>query len=355
VKKFVIGLVIIAMLLAMPAMVSSDRRYSGKNVQITTDPRYDRNPSLICASDGTYWLFYTRGRDNTGIRDGYNPDLDYYDICYRTSKSIKGLQKANDNIIDVTYLDNAQRDVAALQASDGTIWLFASTGLGPGSERSVYFYTYDGTWSMSTAVPNTDYAAHIDALERNGEIWVFFDVGYVLKVTFYDGTAWSMPIDIHNDATVAKAIVEDGTFYVVWTTPSGSSGIYLSTSANGNSWNTFGPIVSWPGATNWDPVLIKDKSIFRLFWAPDAGSEGQFITMSVSTNPTDPSSWATPVKLTTASYNVNNWWDFWPEPYKKGNSIYLFYTSERNIDATERTDGNIWMLKLSGSHEDSED
>lgn len=33
----------------------------------------------------------------------------------------------------------------------------------------------------------------------------------------------------------------------------------------------------------------------------------------------------------------------------------MFYTSERNSDGTERTDGNIWMLKLSGPHEDSED
>jgi hypothetical protein len=74
-----------------------------------------------------------------------------------------------------------------------------------------------------------------------------------------------------------------------------------------------------------------------------------------STNPTDPSSWSTQVRLTTANYDGNNWWDFWPKPCKKDDSIYLFYTSERNSDDTERTDGNIWMLKLSGSHEDSEE
>lgn len=75
------------------------------------------------------------------------------------------LQKANDNIIRWIYPDNAQRDIAALQASDGKIWLFASTGLGPGLERSVYYYTYDVAWSGPTAIPDTDYAAHIDALK----------------------------------------------------------------------------------------------------------------------------------------------------------------------------------------------
>jgi hypothetical protein len=87
-------------------------------------------------------------------------------------------------------------------------------------------------------------------------------------------------------------------------------------------------------------ALIKDKNAFRLFWAPS--DSGQFIATSTSTNPMNPSSWSTPVKLTTA----NNWWDFWPRPYKKDNLIYLFYTSERNSDGTARTDGNIWMSKL---------
>ncbi len=356
-KKVVIGIIGLAILLAMPVMALSDEKHFGKNTQITTDPKYDRNPSFFKAKDGSYWLFYTRGRDNRGIRDfqGYNPDLDYYDIYYRTSKSITELQKANDNIIRLTYPDNAQRDVAAFQASDGTIWLFTSTGLGPGAERSVYYYTNHGTWFGPAAIPNTADAAHVNALEYDGKIWVFFDVGYTLEVTSYDGTIWSMPTDIHTDATVAKAIVEDGTFYVVWTTPSGSSGIYLSTSADGNTWSIYGPIASWPGATNWDPVLIKDKNTFRLFWAPDTGSGGQFIATSTSSRPTDSGSWSTPTRLTTASYNGNNWWDFWPAPYKKGESIYLFFTSERNSDATDRTDGNIWMLKLAGPHDDSED
>jgi hypothetical protein len=349
-KKAIMGIAILvlAVLLAMPVLAFSDDKHPSKSTQITAEPKYDRNPELLKANDGTYWLFYTKGKDNRGIRDfqGYNPDLDYYDIYYRTSKSIEGLKEANDNIIRLMYPDNAQRDVAAVQTYDGKIWVFASTGLGPGSDRFVHYYVFDGSWSGPTEIPNTDYAAHMDALLSNGKIRVFFDIGYTLKVTSYDGSTWSTPVDIHTDATVARAIVADGTFYVVWTTPSGS-GIYLSTSTDGNTWtSTSTPIASWSGATttNWDPVLIKDKNVFRLFWAPDIVTE-QFIATSASANPKNPASWSTPVRLTTA----DNWWDFWPQPIMKGGLIYLFYTSERNDEGTARTDANTWMLKFSGS------
>jgi hypothetical protein len=216
-----------------------------------------------------------------------------------------------------------------------------------------------------TPVPGTDYAAHINASEDRGRIWVFFDVGYKLKVVSYDEALvkWYIPpVTVADpDATVAKAIVDDGNFYVVWTTPSGA-GIYLPTSADGTNWSsTSNPIASWSGATNWDPVLTKERDTFRLFWAPDAGSIGQFIATSSSKNPTDSTSWSAPVKMTVSSYGGNSWWDFWPQPYSKeanqerkkegdkGDSkeaTYLFYTSERNSTGTDRTDGNIWMMPI---------
>jgi hypothetical protein len=37
---------------------------------------------------------------------------------------------------------------------------------------------------------------------------------------------WSSPVAVADDGTIAKAIVDAGTFYVVWTPPSGT-GIYL--------------------------------------------------------------------------------------------------------------------------------
>jgi len=351
----IIPVMLILTLATIPVLASPAMQATSKPFQLTTDPHYDRNPSFLQASDGTYWLFFTRGRDDRGVRDfnGYDPDSDYYDIYYKTARSIPQLQKAPETIIPGTPPDNAQRDIAALQSNDGTIWVFTSTGHGPGSQREVYYYTYaNGEWSGPTAIPDT-YAGHVDALEYDERIWVFFDDGwYTLKVTSWDGTSWSGPILISEKATIAKAIVDGGKFYVVWSYIDPSVDIWggyigLSTSGDGTTWTNHGQIALWLGATNWDPVLIKDRDTFRLFWAPDAGPEGQFIATSTSKTPTVLDSWSTPVQVTTASCGGNNWWDFWPEPFLqlrgKRESTYLFYISERNSDGTARADGNIWV------------
>jgi len=353
-SKLLLGIIPVMLILTLaivPVLASPPMQPTSKPFQLTTNPRYDRNPSFFQASDGTYWLFFTRGRNPIGIRGAsYNPDYDSYDIYYKTARSIPQLAKAIENLVPgsnlVTY--NTQRDIAALQASDGTIWAFTSSGYGPSSDAHIFYYKYDGaSWSSPTAIPNTDDAGHIDALEYDGKIWVFFDAwSYILQVTSYDEetTLWSTPQIIHYDATLAKGIIDSGKFYLVWASMSGGAGtgIYLSNSTDGTTWtSTSTPIAQWgAGLTNYDPVLIKDRDTFRLFWAP-SNSE-QFIATSTSTNPTDPSSWSTPVRVTTASYGSIGWWDFWPEPFKKG-STYLFYTSERSSDGTAMIDGNIWV------------
>jgi hypothetical protein len=192
-------------------------------------------------------------------------------------------------------------------------------------------------------------------LEYSGKIWVFFDIGYSLYLVSYDETAaeWSTTTaHIVDNATIAKAIVDGGTFYVVWTYVNGvdiwGSGIYLSTSSDGTAWVTNrNPIAVWNavGATNWDPVLVKDGDLFRLYWAPDIGSGGQILATTTSYAPTDETSWSTPVQLTISSFEEKNWWDFWPQPYVD-DVTYLFYTSERNPAATDRMDGNIWMMLI---------
>ena len=105
------------------------------------------------------------------VRDfnGYNPDLDYYDIYYKTTSSVLGLETASETLIPLTPPDNAQRDIAALQTQDGIIRVFTSTGLGEGTDRSIYHYAYDGSWHGPTPVPDTDYAAHISVLEDRGQ------------------------------------------------------------------------------------------------------------------------------------------------------------------------------------------
>lgn len=336
---------------------SSKMQLPGENLQLTTDPHYDRNPSLFQAKDGTWWLFFTRGTSEIGIRDqdGYTPDLDSYDIYYKTAKSLPGLQDAIEFKVPGSDPAHGQRDVAAMQASDGKIWVFSSTGFGPG-DNHIYYFTYNlGTWEGPTAVNIVEslWIGHINVLEYKGKIWLFYDAEYFLKSTYYDGS-WHGPFDIASKASLGKAIVDNGMFYIVWAyvnpnTNSWGSYIGLSTSTDGMYWTNGVQIASWPSlaATNWDPVLIKERKYFRLLWAPDAGTEGQFIATSVSLNPIDTTAWSNPVAVTTAHYETESWWDFWPQPISVSksisNSVFLVYTSERGNDGTSKSDGNIWL------------
>ncbi len=58
-------LLLIAAVIA-PTVVSSAAKAPVSNYQITTNPNYDRNPSVFQAEDGSYWLFFTRARDGGG-------------------------------------------------------------------------------------------------------------------------------------------------------------------------------------------------------------------------------------------------------------------------------------------------
>jgi hypothetical protein len=346
--------------------IRNDGMASSNLVQLTRDPHYDRNPSILLADDGTYWLFFTRGRSSTGIRgkDGYDPDMDFYDIWYKRARSLEGLKWAVESRLPIpppTNFWSAQRDVAAVQTHDGRIWVFSSPGYGPegGDEnaRGILYYTYDRMWTGPFVIRPGTYngcgIGHIDALEYGRRIWVIYDDCYTLKTTSLGlSNQWSPPITIAEKATLGKAIEADGTLYVAWVyiDPANNdwgTGIYLSASPNGTTWTqTADPVAAWGGGlTNWDPVLIKDRNIFSLFWAPSDAE--QFIAVTSSRTPMFPGSWTSPARITEAFCGENFWWDFWPQPINKGRNeggtLALLYTSERNEDGTAMIDGNIWL------------
>ena len=329
-------------------------------VQITSDSHYERNPSVLKGDNGMWWLFYTRGRDDSGVRgyNGYNPDLDYYDIYYRVARTKEGLRSAQDYKVPGNYPDNAQRDVSAIKTGDGTIWVFTSTGLGPGADRSAYYYRYDSSgWSGPVIVPLTDYAAHVNAVTDGDSIFVFYDIGYNLSVTVYRDQQWSDPVLVTKNATIGKGLSDRGKLYVVWSHIVESENVwgdwigFSVSNDNGLTWQSYDQIAAWSGATNWDPALIKGTKVFKLFFAPDTGTgKQQFIAMSSSDNPEDTASWSIPVRVTNAQFGLNSWWDFWPDPLEiaEGRAIVvdLFYASERNSAGTAMTDSNIWMMRV---------
>jgi len=268
---------------------------------------------------------------------------------------VNGLKNAAEHLVpgsDAVTV-NTQRDIAAVQAADGTIWLFASSGYGASSDQRIFYYQYNKTlgWTGPTGIDNTSVAGHIDAVSVGGIIWVFFDQwAYSLKEMFWNGAGWSTPTTILDKATLGKAIYESGRFYLVWAYVDMDLGEYgkyigLSTSTDGLVWDTVGSIAAWPGATNWDPVLVKFGSAkaFSLYWAPDTGATGQMIVLSTSKKPLVAGSWSSPQQITTASSGANSWWDFWPNAAKAPKD--LFYSSERDAAGTAMTNSHIWMLR----------
>jgi len=362
-----VGIIIIFLMvcIAITGTVEGSKPTDHAPIQITTDPHYDRNPSVFQGKDGNYWLFFTRGNDDRGIRDfdGYNPDNDFYSVWYKSAKKLADLQHAMETKvpIDPPY-STAQRDVAALQTDDGRIWVFTSPGYGPEpganeKNKAIHYYILDKhkTWTGPFSVLPGSYDAcgigHIDVTESRGKIWLFYDACYSLKVTSYNPSTgiWSDPVLINSTATLGKAIVTRDNFYVVWVYLNADRGawgpgIYLSNSRDGKTWLTGSvPVAAWGnGLTNWDPVIINDKNKLRILWAPS--DTEQFIAITSSTTPSNPSSWSSPLRVTRASSSGNYWWDFWPEAIKSDSNIALFYSSERNPDGTSRSDGNIWLL-----------
>ncbi|MBC7080830.1 MAG: right-handed parallel beta-helix repeat-containing protein [Thermoplasmatales archaeon] len=350
-RKYVIyGLILVGLVIAL-SCVKEARADTGNTIevsqaaQLTTSAYHDRNPSFLKAADGTWWVFFARGRTSPAPSD---PDTDKYDICYvkSTDNGTTWSEGCLPSIPDGALGSHGAFTPAALQDSSGKIWVFyAANGVG-----IYYFISEDNglTWEGPTAAfTGTTIDNHMDALvDNDGKIWVFY-MDYSNKgihARYYDGVSWSLPVLVGDplDYTYTpRALQEaDGTFRVVYGAGPPLS-IYLATSSDGQTWSST-LVIDTPN-DDYDPVLVKDGETWRLFFAPYILAQDHQWLMTISS--TDLSSWSDPVYVTAGSYGSNKWWDFYPEAVTPS-SMVLFFTSMKN--GTERGDCNIWMYKPVG-------
>lgn len=247
----------------------AETREVSQAVQLTTDSHYDRDSSFFEAQDGTYWLFFTRETDTSGI----------YDIYYTASTDEGESWSTPVNLTAVlgrppTQVEGrpfTQRDVAAFQDSDGNIWLFTSDGNKP--NRDVTYWIYDGgSWSGWYSIANT-MCYHLDALQASdGNIWVFYDgraQGH-LWCTYFDGSTWSAPEELTTSAAWIPKAIEDatGNLRVVCTD---YTNVYLLT-FDGTNWSVPATVVSTV-YYDCDPTICQDRNgVYWVFWAPWDGS-----------------------------------------------------------------------------------
>lgn len=327
-----------------------ETREVSQAVQLTTDTHYDRDESFFIAQDGTYWLFFVRGRGNT-TDPAYDPDSDFYDIYYLTSIT-EGATWTNHSMPSFVNNPYGQREVAAFQDSTGKIWVFFTDIFYPDTPTGGIYYTTTtdsgSSWSdVARVLDITGY--HIDALEAFGKIWVFYEgPGALIYCTSYNGTAWSTPLQISEAGKhggIPKAMVDaDGYINVVWCGWT-EGGIYRSTSPNGTIWST-PQLILTSTYIACDPMLVQDSSgVYWLFWAPwDSATDSQWLEVVYSS---DGTTWSSSIHVTSGSYGTNYWWDMWPEAYQKpGGNMLLFYTSEASSESYVKGDGNIWMFEI---------
>jgi len=314
-------------------------------IQLTTDPHYDRNPSVFKASDGKYWLFFVRAASDTPhIPPTYNPDADSYNVYYMTSTD--GVSWSTET--NLTVCSTGQRGMAAFQDDTGAIWVVTSA---PGNNSILYFKSTDNgaTW---TGPVNTGYTgSHVDAFQASdGKIWIFYEDGgtgiEAIKSSDY-GASWTHVTGIGpspNDG-IPKATEADGKLYVVWCNWAVGGKAWYTTSTDGltgDSWDTPKLLVDVSGTIMCDPIMIKYNGLYVLFYAPwDQATDSQWIEVITST---DLTTWSERRRVTNGGWGTTYWWDMWPEALVDGTNLYLFYGSEKN--GTRRGDGNIFMYKV---------
>ena len=327
-------------------------REVSRPIQLTTDSHYDRDQSFFISSDGTYWLFFTRGRGDPSA-PGYNPDSDFYDIYYlkSTDEGASWIEYSMPDFVNDPY---GQREVAAFEDSGGKIWVFFTDAFygdpyGTPTHGIYYTTTTDGgsTWSSVQQVPGIT-GVHIDALEAFGKIWVFYEDGAIIYCVSFDGTSWSAPTQISESGKhggIPKAMLDNyGVLNVVWCGWT-EGGIYRSTSTDGVSWST-PQLILTSSYIACDPVLVQDSDgTYWLFWAPwDSATDSQWLEAVYSP---DGVTWSSSIHVTSGGYDGNYWWDMWPEAYiTSDGDMLLFYTSEVASGSYVKGDGNIWMYKI---------
>lgn len=348
-----LALILMTMLLSLNAVPTTQAAGSNWSAQITFGANYDRNPSVLKAKDGTYWLFFARTTDCATGHSTCDVDNAHYNIYYMNSRDYRTWTSPK-RLSDRTGLPDTfrGRTIAATQAADGKIWVFWANG---GFSSSFYYYSF-----APNAQPNADitllprgemsdhYYFNVEAVTANGKIWVFYEDTEVqgVYVRSFDGTNWSSATLVAAGLSIPKVLVDGKNFRVVMVN-GGNGEVFISSAPIGSSsWAVPISVVQPKDKiTNWDPTIFKDEQgRYNIFYAPDLdlGMGEQRIEWKQSTNPAN---WTGAAKVvTSASSGANTWWDYWPEATSIGNDTYLFYTSEKN--GTTQGSGHIFLAQL---------
>jgi len=315
---------------------------------LTANSEYDRNPSII--NDGTdYWLFYTKGDDTStsGVRGSYNPDGDTYVVYYKTAGTIAGLAGASETKLALSESArpaNFDQRVVSATYFNSKVYAFVSSGQS-GTDRGLYYYEYNGTWSGPTTLiaDATARGGHVNVTSDTSRVYIVWESSDASSDCYtWDGTTsttvLSSKIDISTD-NQPKITLMGSTLYVV-SVEDGSGDIEVYSAAVGASPSFSSHSTAVTGAGLYDPCIFNDGTDLYVVTAPYVGGNDQQYLIQAKYD----GSWATSRTVSNGGYGGTYWWEYWPCGYHDGTDAYVFFTTETSSPTF--SDGEIAYVKM---------
>ena len=334
---------------------------------LTSGPSYDRNSSVV--QDGRYtYMFFARSQVQPCNRlapppDRCDPDQRKYDLYYKKSSDggdhFGPAQLAAKNPDPTPDLNGAigyggfrGRTIAATKTGNKVLIYWADGGF----QREFYEVEKSSgsdTFTTPTPVAGTGVTVfNVEAVTRGDQTLLYTEGtgpgGYGVYAHTANGPTASPGQLVMLDRNIPKAIVDKHngiirlTYVDATTYP--SVDVYVNSSPNGLTFSgEHLAVKAGPNESLWDPNLVQLDRGYLLFMAPDrqAGSGRQQIAVSASP---DFVRWSRPRDITPGSKDGVEYWDYWPEPFRLGDRVSLFYTSERGFDSNPTGIGHIWTL-----------
>jgi hypothetical protein len=353
ISRPLLATLLVAMILFswVEGMASARIEVSQSTSVTSTANYYERDPKLLKASDGTWFLIYARSQ--TIYSPGGNPDNLIYDIHYSTSADNGDTWTEADASKRMT-LTGANFWPGSIVEADGKIWIIASN-LATGDIYCQTTSDFGTTWTTPTLIltaTQTIGAFHLDAVVSDNNILVFFagwantDGIYLLKYNATDDT-WGTAVQTLIGGYRMPRVIKDGANIRMVTTDWNNIYYHTSTDPETNSWTTAViPGTTAPsGGSSADPTIAKDPDGgLWVAYAPWYASDKQNIVYVFSSN--NGASWTSQVPFSTGEYGTKYWWDFRPCLADDGYDMLFFVTSERNYPIVTRGVGDIAYFRI---------
>ena len=267
--------------------------------QLTTDPGWDIDPSIVQTTDETIWVVWASDRERV-----------QNDIYYKTSTN-NGASWTDD--VRLTFADPAE-DIAPsiIQTADGTIWVVWVSDRTGNYELFYKTSTDNGTsWTTDaqlTSNPSLDWNPSI-MQHQNGTIWVVWESdregpGDIYYKTSHDyGSTWSPEKRLTTDPSwdLDPDIIQayNGTIWVVWTSyRTGNYEIFYKASTdNGASWSPETQLTENKGFNEAPSIIQARDCSLWIAWQSDRKGNQYDVYYTTSTD--YGSTWSTDTQLTT--------------------------------------------------------